>query len=72
MSMTTFAKVIGASYTTISRWENGHAHPSGTQHEVIEALIDSVKKASDRELREISKRLAPGLRSVLVRALLKR
>jgi len=38
MSQTQFAKIVGVSFSTVSRWETGDGTPTDAQAEQLDAL----------------------------------
>lgn len=47
-----FAALLGVTFPTINRWENGHAMPSRLALKQIDALLQQLEKSSDPMLRE--------------------
>lgn len=52
MNQGQFAKVIGVSFSTVSRWESGSGKPNDSQIEQLDAL-NQIKKA--REIEDVEK-----------------
>jgi DNA-binding XRE family transcriptional regulator len=48
-----FARLIGASYSTVSRWEHGHAEPDGA----LASICASIRASVDGPHGEVVRRL---------------
>jgi putative transcriptional regulator len=57
LSQVQFAAVLGVSFGTINRWENGHMQPSPLAVKRIHALVVELSHSSSEKLQEESKRL---------------
>jgi putative transcriptional regulator len=57
LSQVQFAAVLGVSFGTINRWENGHMQPSPLALKQIRALVQQLSQSSSETLREESERL---------------
>jgi putative transcriptional regulator len=57
LSQVQFAAVLGVSFGTINRWENGHMQPSPLALRQIHALVEEMSHSSSETLQEESKRL---------------
>jgi len=56
MSQDDFAKALGISFSTISRWESGKSEPSYKQEQQLEAL-KSLSEEKDIDIVEVRKML---------------
>lgn len=56
LSQEKMAKLLGVSFASINRWENGHSSPAGTTYQVYRALDVAIKKKKSRD--EIVKALS--------------
>lgn len=45
-----FAVIIGVTFPTVNRWENGHTKPSKLAVQQIEALLDKLGESGQRIL----------------------
>ena len=50
-----FAKVLGVSFSTLNRWENGHMQPSPLALRQVEAVLDQLGQSSDQAMSKGSK-----------------
>lgn len=49
MTQEEFAREVGVSFTTVSRWETGRGAPSRLARRQLEHLCDSLKAESSRD-----------------------
>lgn len=47
-----FAGVLGVSFSTLNRWENGHTNPSPLALRQIETLLNQLSESPDAALQE--------------------
>ena len=52
------AKVLGVSYETINRWENGHIQPSPLALKQIQLFVNELSLSSSKVVQDKSKLLA--------------
>lgn len=52
-----FAIVLGVSFSTLNRWENGHIQPSPLALRQVERVLAQLSQSSDPTLQEGSKAL---------------
>ena len=52
------AEVLGVSYETINRWENGHIQPSPLALKQIQLFVNELSLSSSKVVRDKSKLLA--------------
>jgi putative transcriptional regulator len=57
LSQVQLAAVLGVSFGTINRWENGHMQPSPLALKQIHALVEELSHSSSKTIREESERL---------------
>lgn len=48
-----FGKLLGVSFLTISRWENGHFRPVGVSREVLLYIEERIGSVKSRRLRRV-------------------
>lgn len=51
------AKVLGVSYETINRWENGHIQPSPLALKQIQSFVNELSMSSSQAVQDGSKQL---------------
>lgn len=51
------AKVLGVSYETINRWENGHIQPSPLALKQIQSFVNELSMSSSQAVQDESKQL---------------
>ncbi len=51
------AKVLGVSYETINRWENGHIQPSPLALKQIQSFVNELSMSSSQAVQDRSKQL---------------
>lgn len=47
-----FASLLGVSFSTLNRWENGRMHPSPLALKQVEAVLNQLSQSSDLALQE--------------------
>jgi putative transcriptional regulator len=52
-----FAAVLGVTYSTLNRWENGHMQPSSLAFRQIRSVIDQLSRSPSSAQREASEAL---------------
>ena len=52
------AEVLGVSYETVNRWENGHIQPSPLALKQIQLFVNELSLSSSKEVQDKSKLLA--------------
>ena len=50
LTQESFAYIIGVSFATLSRWENGHTVPRGLHRKVIERILRKAEKIANKPL----------------------
>jgi len=69
MTQSEFAKILGVSFSTISRWEKGISEPNDTQKEQMKALKDLINKKDVSKEKLKKALLVMGLSGTIVTAL---
>ncbi|PSB03210.1 transcriptional regulator [Merismopedia glauca CCAP 1448/3] len=57
LNQSQFAAVLGVSFGTINRWENGHMQPSSLALRQIRSLAEALSYSSSETVRDESQRL---------------
>lgn len=52
-----FAAVLGVSFSTLNRWENGHAQPSPLSLKQVQSVLDQLSQSSNPALQQGRKAL---------------
>ena len=48
LSQEKFAHLLGISFVTLNRWENGHSNPRGLQKKRVERMLNSKAKKTKK------------------------